>query len=144
MMKLSRLIKREQMERFNPEPVSPKGVAMVSYPDGKYVRYEDIPLLGVTMKQFIAGALLTLTAVLVFAKPFATTEVGAGRVTLYDEQRTCPDDQKYFELLQADLKVIKGCWKMINYQGQNVILLKDEEGDGGILMPDDFAPVKDV
>jgi hypothetical protein len=96
------------------------------------------------MKQFIAGALLALTAVLVVAKPFATTEVGAGRVTLYDEQRNCPEEQFYFELLQADLKVIKGCWKMIMYQGQKVILLKDEEGDGGLLQPDDFTPVKDV
>jgi hypothetical protein len=144
MMKLSRLIKREQMERFNPEPVSPKGVAMVSYPDGKYVRYEDIPLLGVTMKQFIAGALLTLTAVLCFAKPVLQTEVSAGTVVLYDEQRTCPDEQKYFELRQPDLKVIKGCWKIISHQGESVVLLKDEEGAGGILYPSAFEEVKSI
>jgi hypothetical protein len=53
MMKLNRLIKREPMERFNPEPVSPKGVAMVSYPDGKYVRYEDIPQLIRKLLEFL-------------------------------------------------------------------------------------------
>ena len=95
------------------------------------------------MKTFIMGVVLALTAVMGHAKAIKQTQVGAGTVVLFNEQRHCEKDQLYFEL-QTPSRVIKGCWKLVEYQGSVVVLVKDEDGDGGFLLPQDFEDVKSL
>ena len=93
------------------------------------------------MKTLFMGVLLALTAVVSVAKPVLHTQVGSGRVVLFDEKRHCPDGQMFFQLEMTD-RVVKGCWAPVLIQGQPAVVVKDEEGDGGYLLMSDFEPVE--